>query len=109
MGTATDIIWAAAAVAIITDGVEAAGIIRAGAITAADADFRWRGFRRSIAPTRADAGDMDGRAERRDQFNFSGFDAGHLKPISTAIRIRSEWFFAPSFCLSSDVVLATVL
>lgn len=30
-------------------------------------------------------------------------------PISTAIRIRSEWFFAPSFCLSRDVVLATVL
>ena len=30
-------------------------------------------------------------------------------PISTAILIRSEWFFAPSFCLSRDVVLATVL
>lgn len=30
-------------------------------------------------------------------------------PISTAIRIRSEWFLAPSFCLSRDVVLATVL
>lgn len=29
--------------------------------------------------------------------------------ISTAIRIRSEWFLAPSFCLSSEVVLATVL
>jgi len=29
--------------------------------------------------------------------------------ISTAIRTRSEWFFAPSFCLSRDVVLATVL
>ncbi len=32
-----------------------------------------------------------------------------LIPISTAIRIRSEWFLAPSFCLSRDVVLATVL
>ncbi len=32
-----------------------------------------------------------------------------LRPISTAIRMRSEWFLAPSFCLSSDVVLATVL
>ncbi len=30
-------------------------------------------------------------------------------PISTAILIKSEWFFAPSFCLSRDVVLATVL
>jgi hypothetical protein len=30
-------------------------------------------------------------------------------PISTAIRIRSEWFLAPSFCFSSEVVLATVL
>ena len=30
-------------------------------------------------------------------------------PISPAIRIRSEWFLAPSFCLSSEVVLATVL
>ena len=30
-------------------------------------------------------------------------------PISTAIRIKSEWFLAPSFCLSRDVVLATVL
>ena len=32
-----------------------------------------------------------------------------LIPISTAILIRSEWFLAPSFCLSRDVVLATVL
>ena len=31
------------------------------------------------------------------------------RAISTAMRIRSEWFFAPSFCFSSDVVLATVL
>ena len=30
-------------------------------------------------------------------------------PISTAILIRSEWFLAPNFCLSRDVVLATVL
>lgn len=34
---------------------------------------------------------------------------GQFIPISTAIRIRSEWFLAPSFCLSRDVVLATVL
>ena len=34
---------------------------------------------------------------------------GQFIPISTAIRIRSEWFLAPSFCLSNDVVLATVL
>ena len=30
-------------------------------------------------------------------------------PISTAMRMRSEWFLAPSFCFSSDVVFATVL
>ena len=35
--------------------------------------------------------------------------AGQPIPISTAIRIRSEWFLAPSFCLSREVVLATVL
>jgi hypothetical protein len=34
---------------------------------------------------------------------------GQPIPIATAIRIRSEWLFAPSFCLRSDVVLATVL
>lgn len=31
------------------------------------------------------------------------------RPISTAIRIKSEWFFALSFCFSREVVLATVL
>jgi hypothetical protein len=36
-------------------------------------------------------------------------EAGQPRPISTAIRIKSEWFFAPSFCLSSEVMLATVL
>jgi hypothetical protein len=39
-----------------------------------------------------------------------GAGPGHqLIPISTAILIRSEWFLAPSFCFSRDVVLATVL
>lgn len=109
MATAMDITWAAAAVAIMTDGAEAAGIITAGAITAIDAGFCWRRFRRSIARTKASAGDVDGRAKRRGQFNFSGLDASQLKRISTAIRIRSEWFLAPSFCLSSEVVFATVL
>jgi hypothetical protein len=36
-------------------------------------------------------------------------DSRQPRSISTAIRIRSEWFLAPSFCLSSEVVLATVL
>lgn len=36
-------------------------------------------------------------------------DTGQPSSISTAIRIRSEWFLAPSFCFSSEVVLATVL
>ena len=34
---------------------------------------------------------------------------GQFIPISTAILIKSEWFLAPNFCLSRDVVLATVL
>lgn len=43
-------------------------------------------------------------------FRFrAGIAADYSSPISTAMRIRSEWFFAPSFCFSSEVVLATVL
>ena len=40
---------------------------------------------------------------------FRSVEVCQPRPISTAIRIRSEWFFAPSFCLSKEVVLATVL
>jgi hypothetical protein len=50
----------------------------------------------------ARTGDQGGRMRSR-----SGFD---ISPgSSTAMRIRSGWFFAPSFCLSSEVVLAAVL
>ena len=48
-----------------------------------------------------------GRASPTRPVEFSR--AGQVKSISTAIRIRSEWFLAPSFCFSSEVVLATVL
>jgi hypothetical protein len=49
--------------------------------------------------------EIDQHAER------DGNECREVQPssISTAIRIRSEWFLAPSFCLSRDVVLATVL
>ena len=46
---------------------------------------------------------------RRGRFGPPSADGAQPSPISTAIRIRSEWFLAPSFCLSSEVVLATVL
>ena len=45
-------------------------------------------------------------SKRLESLIFSG---RQFSPISTAIRIRSEWLFAPSFCLSNEVVLATVL
>ncbi|MBA3651685.1 MAG: hypothetical protein H0W66_09455 [Chthoniobacterales bacterium] len=110
MDTATAVIWAAVAGAIITDGAAAADTIKAGAIIATiDANFAGCCFHRSIAPMKADTGDADGRAERRGLSGFWQSDAGQPSPISTAIRIRSEWFLAPSFCFSIEVVLATVL
>jgi hypothetical protein len=78
-------------------------------VTTDYAPFAGDCFRRPIAPTKANTCDMDGRADRRDQFSFRSVEACQPRPISTAIRIRSEWFFAPSFCLSNEVVLATVL
>ena len=111
MGTATAI-CTAAAVVTITDGAGAADTITAGAITVATTDpqgLRWTtAFVDPIAPTKASTGDMDGRADRRGQFSLQAV-ACQPSPISTAIRIRSEWFLAPSFCFSSEVVLATVL
>ena len=58
-------------------------------------------------PDASNTGDMDGRADRRGLFDLCR--AGQPSSISTAIRIKSEWFLAPSFCFSSEVVLATVL
>jgi hypothetical protein len=66
-------------------------------------------LRRSIARAKANSSDMDGRASGRGRFIDVGNPRRQLKPISTAMRIRSEWFFAPSFCFSKEVVLATVL
>lgn len=60
----------------------------------------WRRYRSAPPPNRLHPGAAGSvlRANERQPI-----------PISTAILIRSEWFLAPSFCLSSDVVLATVL
>jgi hypothetical protein len=41
-------------------------------------------------PDASNAGDADGRANRRGLSGFWRSDAGQLRPISTAIRIRSE-------------------
>ena len=71
--------------------------------------FSWTLLSSSYCPDESNAGNVDGRADRRDQFSFSIAQACQPNPISTAIRIKSEWFLAPSFCLSSEVVLATVL
>ncbi len=49
-------------------------------------------------------------ASRQFRFCFrAAFASDYSRPISTAMRIRSEWLFAPSFCFSKEVVLATVL
>src|SRR4051794_13237206 len=63
MGMATATTWAAGAGAIITDGAGAADtIIAADQPIIADVCVR-----RSIAPTKANIGGMDGRAGRRDR------------------------------------------
>ncbi len=66
-------------------------------------------FRRTIAPTKADTSNRAGRANGAASSVFSKFSDSQLRPISTAMRIRSEWFLAPSFCFSIDVMLVTVL
>ena len=102
-------ICTAAAVVIIMDGAEAAGTITAGAIIAS-IDTRWMLLSSSHCPneSRHQRYGRSRRAARPVQISRQS-DAHQPRPISTAIRIRSEWFFAPSFCLSSEVVLATVL
>lgn len=72
--------------------------------------FRWIRVRHPIA--RANANDSDANGSRPSgAAGSAGSERQRVQPssISTAIRIRSEWFLAPSFCLSSEVVLATVL
>ena len=111
MATATAIgrMHAAAGVTIMA-GAGAAGTITAGAIIVTTDTRSRRGLLSSNhCPNESRRRDMDGRADRRGQ-SFPAVVAGRQpRPISTAIRIRSEWFLAPSFCFSSEVVLATVL
>ena len=110
MDVDTDTAWAAADEVTIADGAAVADTIRAGAIIVAiNVNFAGTCFHRSIAPMKTNTGDADGRADRRGLSGFWQSGAGQPSPISTAIRIRSEWFLAPSFCFSSEVVLATVL
>ena len=103
------VICIAAAVVTIMDGAGAAGTITAGVIIAST-DTRWMLLSSSHCPneSRHQRYGPSRRAARPVQI-FRQSDSCQPRPISTAIRIRSEWFFAPSFCLSSDVVLATVL
>jgi hypothetical protein len=97
-----------AAAVTIMDGDEAAGTITAGAImvTTDYAVFCGRLLSSSHCPNES----------RHLQWmvapmgaTSSFFEVCQPRSISTAIRIRSEWFFALSFCLSNEVVLATVL
>src|SRR4051812_40480457 len=104
----------AAAGAIIGDGAVAADIITAGATTIA-ATITDNGFSPSAAcvdplPRRKQA-PADGRSRLTGAACSTPARPVAVQPnlISTAIRIRSEWFLAPSFCFSSEVVLATVL
>jgi hypothetical protein len=95
-------IWPAAGAVTITAGAAVVDIITAGAITAKAGTHR-----NSRLPYHCPGKgefQMIGRALRGRSLFF-----GQPNPISTAIRIRSEWFLASSFCFSSEVVLATVL
>jgi hypothetical protein len=89
MGTV--ITWAAVAGVTIMDGAAAADTIRAGAIIAAiDAKFAGCCFHRSIAPMQATPAMRTVAPDRRGLSGFWRSDAGQLRPISTAIRIKSE-------------------
>src|SRR5690242_16673721 len=117
MGMAMPTVTVADAV-IITVGAEGAVIITAGtgaAVTTSGAGVQLRSIRASAmldllgryaAAVKRRVAPFQGRG-RFGRYRFSG--CCQPRSISTAIRIRSEWFFAPSFCLSSEVVLATVL
>ena len=101
----------AAAAVTIMDGAGAAGTITAGAIIVTT-DTRFLAgdcFRRPIAPTKAGTCIWTVAPIGATSSVFRSVEACQPRSISTAIRIRSEWFLAPSFCLSSEVVLATVL
>jgi hypothetical protein len=108
------VIWATAVGAIITDGEEAAGTITAGTITGITRTSAFVIFARakidvSSAGLVAPHGAASSIWIRLVGLVLPGGSAAQPRPSSTAIRIRSEWFFAPSFCFSKDVRLATVL
>ena len=111
MATDTTAVVTAGAVTI-TDGTEAA-VTTNGVTIAAGKAFVVFAFRHSHCPDdRRIAATRSVAPSRRGRFSGSGANdsaGAQPSPISTAIRIRSEWFLAPSFCLSSEVVLATVL
>src|SRR5689334_11704154 len=112
MGTGITAI--AAAGAIIAAGAAAVDTITAGATTTAATitDNRISSCAAGVDPLpRRKRAPADGRSRPTGATcsTPAGPDAVQPNPISTAIRIRSEWFLAPSFCFSSEVVLATVL
>ena len=116
MGTAMLTVTMADAV-IIMDGAEGAVTITDGtgaAVTTSDGT-KLRSVRSAAMPNLlrryAAAVQPMGRAFQGARPVRPLSIVGNHQPrsISTAIRIRSEWFLAPSFCLSSEVVLATVL
>src|SRR6266536_4080400 len=119
-------ICTAAGAATITDGTGAAATTTACADTTAttrglsraphqkplsplhwpgESDVQCRGRSR---PTGA-AGSLWRSSKELQAWRETSLVRNQPNPISTAIRIRSEWFLAPSFCFSSEVVLATVL
>jgi len=73
--------------------------------------LRWIRVRHPIARAMRKCSGTNGSRPRGAAGSAGRERCTRLQPssISTAIRIRSEWFLAPSFCLSSEVVLATVL
>ena len=99
-------------------GIGAAGIITAGAITVITIITEESSLYSLSSPIARTKARMQRCERSRPQarpvqpaLNWRAWSSGEVQPnpISTAIRIRSEWFLAPSFCLSSEVVLATVL
>jgi hypothetical protein len=100
----------AIATAGIADAATASGITCAAIITVAKKNAPPFVFVIPLPGRQANAGDANGRARAaRPVLPSLKCNNPQPNPISTAMRIRSEWFFAPSFCLSSEVVLATVL
>ena len=101
----------------ITVGIGAAATTSTGitAVTIISRVFAVFAFVTHCPDDSANGSDANGRALKarpvRPALNWRAWSSGEVQPspISTAIRIRSEWFLAPSFCLSRDVVLATVL